>query len=556
MQILPVNRYSNSAPKKANLNFNGVVDKSIYKMLEADKPKIRELLLNDRMPKRTARNMAVVYQKTIESFEKLANNLHPETRVSSKKYNFEGQNITTQKGITLYATNKLLKHPLDIASADYLYMYTDTTEGNAVLRISATIENDRPAHVIDRDLFNENTDIFLNDVKEKLAKGLIIMDDADQEETKMVKAWSGFKNFVANKATGSVTKSELIKQAQEFDTLAPEFHSRPVILDRLYKVLNSVDDEFALPEDLTKLDVLFDNIYYKLKERPDEQSLKIILENNEININHVDSFGDNLLMNVLKQKTEWGINYPDKETAKQRKVINSILNHPKLDIEYVNRKGENALTTFMDNRKDLGDYTPIQREIIKKMGINYFNPVTEETLFDTVMKYTDNYWLGHDIVKEDSFDFNKNKPIFKVLELGYSDIVFKWMQNPKFNRNVKNDIDLSLEEVIAKKKPHQKEALAYNLVLLKEKYNADTVFTTLDNKEQLIDFFTKLEGVNNNKDLEFIRICFEKLFNSDQLEKFMPKIENAKSDSIKTIAKNVFEIKYQKAHYVSPFYVE
>ena len=100
------------------------------------------------------------------------------------------------------------------------------------------------------------------------------------------------------------------------------------------------------------------------------------------------------------------------------------------------------------------------------------------------------------------------------------------------------------------------EILAYNLVLLKEKYNADTVFTTLDNKEQLIDFFTKLEGVNNNKDLEFIRICFEKLFNSDQLEKFMPKIENAKSDSIKTIAKNVFEIKYQKAHYVSRFYVE
>ena len=185
------------------------------------------------------------------------------------------------------------------------------------------------------------------------------------------------------------------------------------------------------------------------------------------------------------------------------------------------------------------------------MGINYCNPVTNETIYDTLIRYEGKCWSlssgsvdVDSIVRNDDFDINKNAPIFHVLEhLGQDDVIFKWMQNPKFDRTAVNKGGLSIDEVINNQLPWNKNVLAYKLVLLKEKNNSDVVFKDLKDKDTIMDFLTSVRVHNNKEDIEFLRTCFDNIYTKEELKNYMPKIEQANNKTIEDIAKSVLSTK-------------
>ena len=574
MKLSPINNYS-SYYNQNRASFKGTVDKDIYKILEESKQEIKTQYKNKEIDKLTAYNLTERKNKTIEGFNKIAERLHPDTKFLVKKVNEPHYtHLFTDEYLLFYAKNDKLKKSLDIKSEHYNRYDNRNPEEHkgqgktmAVALTEEHIRRNSSPEKIDKQLFETNIKAFLDEVQEKFDKGLIVMDEIIPEEKGFAKYWKGLKNIVINnKITNQVTKSELIKQAMEYDEMAPEFHSQPNILDKLNEILEleNIEKDEAIPDDLTKLDVTFEKIYEELKLTPDQFTLNNLLENNEINVNHVNSDGDSLLMHALaycKQFGEynsfehaWGYCTEGeklKEQMRQSLVVNTILNHPKIDVKYTNKKGENALTRLLDNSKYIYKYQKQLARLVSELGVNYYNPVTKETLFDTLTRYEDKCWtLSYGspdtdyIIRDENFDINKNAPIFHILErLNNDDVIFKWMQNPEFDRSVKNENGLSIDDIINRLLPWHDSVLAYKLVLLKEKNHSDVVFKDLKDKDTIMDFLTTVRIHDNKKDIEFLRTCFDHLFTLEELRNYIPKIEQANNKTIEDVAKSVLSRK-------------
>jgi len=564
MKLSPINNYS-SYYNQNLASFKGTVDKNIYKIIEDSKEDLKTQYKNNEISKLDAYYATEKRNKTIEGFNKIAEKLHPNTTIFVKKFEQHNSfNYHTDEFLLFYAKNDKLKKTFDINCENYNTYNTLNPQRHrgfgkffAVVLTEENMRKELTPKLIDQKLFETNTKAFLDEAQEKFDKGLIVMDETISEEKGFAKYWKGLKNLVTNnKINGRVTKSELIKQAIEYDKMAPEFYSKPNTLDKLNEILETKE----VSEDIEKLDVTFEKIYEKLKKTPDEFTLNNLLENNEININRINRDGSNLLMYALgycKQFGEynsfehaWGYCSEGdklKEQMYQGAVINTILNHPKLDVKYVNKKGENALTTLLENSHYINKYKKHLSKLIDKMGVNYYNPITEETLYDTLTRYEGKCWSlssgsidTDSIVRNENFDINKNAPIFHVLEhLNQDDIIFKWMQNPEFDRTATNKAGLSIEDVINNQWPWTNNVIAYKLVLLKEKNNSDVVFKDLKDKDTIMDFLTSVRILDNKKDIEFLRTCFDHLFTIEELKNYMPKIEQANNKTIEDIAKSV-----------------